>query len=189
MQLERMEKNAASTYRATLDNSYLNIIAKIQKVITNANLAYDVTQLPVQLPDPTQINYRNFLKHCFYLKREINNETKWISNFPNIKHYKTTKLFPLLPISLQPILLFSPDAYTPIQKHITRSCIWNLFETKKVFLNSQFPHTKFQPHLADQKLMRKQTQVMLFFSFPQTSSPILYLRIIASVITLFPDTN
>ena len=38
-------------------------------------------------------------------------KTKRISNFPNIKHYKTTKLFALLRVSLQPIRLFSPDVY------------------------------------------------------------------------------
>ena len=75
MQLERMERNAASAYRATRDDSYLEIITEIIEVITNTNLAYDATQLPEQLPDPTQIGYQNFIKHCFYLKHGINNET------------------------------------------------------------------------------------------------------------------
>ena len=75
MQLERMEKNAASTYRATLDNSYLDIIKEIKNVITNANLAYDATQLPLQFPEPTEIGYPNFLTHCFYSKHGINGET------------------------------------------------------------------------------------------------------------------
>ena len=53
MQLERMKRNAENAYHATLDNSYLEIIKEIKNVITNANLAYDATQLPVQLPNPT----------------------------------------------------------------------------------------------------------------------------------------
>ena len=75
MQLETMEMNAENAYHATHHNSYLDIIKEIKNVITNANLAYDATQLPVQLPEPTEIGYPNFLTHCFYLKHGINNET------------------------------------------------------------------------------------------------------------------
>ena len=75
MELERMEMNAENAYHATDHNSYLDIIKEIKNVITNANLAYDATQLPVQLPEPTEIGYPNFLTHCFYLKHGINNET------------------------------------------------------------------------------------------------------------------
>ena len=57
MQLERMERNAASAYRATRDESYLQIMTEIIEVITNTNLAYDATQLPTLLPNPTQIGY------------------------------------------------------------------------------------------------------------------------------------
>ena len=65
-QLEIMEMNAKSAYRATLDNSYLDIITEIKKVITNTNLAYDPAKLPLQLPDPNQTwNHQNFLKYCF----------------------------------------------------------------------------------------------------------------------------
>ena len=51
MQLERMEKNAASAYRATHNSSYLEIIIEIKNVITNANRAYDITILPFHLPN------------------------------------------------------------------------------------------------------------------------------------------
>ena len=57
MQLERMERNAASAYRATRDESYLQIMTEIIEVITNTNLAYDATQLPTLLPNPTQIGF------------------------------------------------------------------------------------------------------------------------------------
>ena len=66
MQLERMERNAASAYRATRDEFYLQIVTEIIEVITNTNLAYDPTQLPLQLPGPNQTwNHHNFLKYCF----------------------------------------------------------------------------------------------------------------------------
>ena len=48
MQLERMEMNAENAYHATLDNSYLDIIKEIKNVVTNANLAYKATHLPLE---------------------------------------------------------------------------------------------------------------------------------------------
>ena len=51
MQLERMEKNAASAYRATHNSSYLEIIIEIKNIIIAANRAYDITTLPVHLPN------------------------------------------------------------------------------------------------------------------------------------------
>ena len=54
MQLERMDMNAENAYHATHDNSYLDITKEIKNVITNANLAYNATQLPLQFPEPTE---------------------------------------------------------------------------------------------------------------------------------------
>ena len=48
MELERMEMNAENAYRATHDNSYLDIIKEIKNVVTDANLAYEATQLPLE---------------------------------------------------------------------------------------------------------------------------------------------
>ena len=64
----------------------------------------------------------------------------------------------------------------------------------------QIPKKKFQPYLADQNKQQvfsanmknnnaKTNANYAFFSFSQTSSPILYLRFIASVITSLSDTN
>ena len=47
-QLQRMEMNAENAYHATLDNSYLDIIKEIKNVVTNANLAYKATHLPLE---------------------------------------------------------------------------------------------------------------------------------------------
>ena len=47
-QLQRMEMNAENAYRATHDNSYLDIIQEIKNVVTDANLAYEATQLPLE---------------------------------------------------------------------------------------------------------------------------------------------
>ena len=47
-QLQRMEMNAENAYHATLDNSYLDIIKEIKNVVTDANLAYEATQLPLE---------------------------------------------------------------------------------------------------------------------------------------------
>ena len=48
MELERMKMNAENAYRATHDNSYLDIIEEIKNVVTDANLAYEATQLPLE---------------------------------------------------------------------------------------------------------------------------------------------
>ena len=49
MELERMEKNAQDAYRETPDDSYLEIIIEIKNAITHANLAYDRTQIPLEI--------------------------------------------------------------------------------------------------------------------------------------------
>ena len=73
MQLERMERNAASAYRTTRDKSYLEIIIEIKEVLTHANRAYDITELPLHLPGPNQtcnqnLCNQNLCKCCFCFK-------------------------------------------------------------------------------------------------------------------------
>ena len=65
IQLRKIFTNTKSAYRATLDNSYLDINTEIKKVLTNANLLYETTQLPSQFPGPYQTckNHQNFLKY------------------------------------------------------------------------------------------------------------------------------
>ena len=49
MEVEKMETKAKDAYRETPDDSYLEIITEIKKVITHANFTYDITQILLEI--------------------------------------------------------------------------------------------------------------------------------------------